>query len=113
MHYSIEHKGEVYVLRIHHARLDTDVAHDLKVELLKLMGGKNPNVLIDLQEVEYADSTGLGAILFGVRHGREHGGQLKLVNLNERVLGLLRIAKLDDVIESYDNEEEALASFAG
>ncbi len=112
MHYTVEHKNDVCILRVHHERLDTDVAHDLKVELLKLISAKNKSILLDLGEVQYADSTGLGAILFGIRQGREQDCVLKLVNLNERVLNLIRIAKLDDVIESFDNEDEAVASFA-
>ncbi len=111
MHYTVEHKNDVSILRVHHERLDTEVAHDLKVELLKLVSGKNKGILLDLKQVHYADSTGLGAILFGIRQGREQGRDLKLVHLNERVLNLIRIAKLDDVIESFDNEDEALASF--
>ena len=111
MNFSLDTKNDVQILRIHEERLDMEVAHDLKLQLLGLMKENHRKILLDLQQVEYADSTGLGAILFGLRQGRNFDVQLKLVHLNERVLNLIRIAKLDDVVEAFDNEQEAVDSF--
>ena len=99
-------------MRLGDARLDTTLAPDLKTKLLGLAEQDEPQILIDLKEVEYADSSGLGAILFGIRRARDNGGTCKLVNLNNRVLSLIRIAKLDHVIEAFDDEKEALKSFS-
>ena len=112
MNFSLDSKNDVQILRIHEERLDMEVAHDLKLQLLALLKDHHRKILLDLRDVEYADSTGLGAILFGLRQGRNFSAELKLVHLNERVLNLIRIAKLDDVVEAFDNEQEAIDSFA-
>jgi anti-sigma B factor antagonist len=104
-------KNNITILRLEEERLDTAVAADLKAHLLVLIDQGAKNFLIDLVKVEYADSSGLGAILFGVRQTRPLGGQVKLVNLQPRVLSLIKIARLENVLEAYDDEQEALASF--
>ncbi|MCA9740899.1 MAG: STAS domain-containing protein [Deferribacteres bacterium] len=112
MDFNIEESGVIKIVRLGDARLDTTLAPDLKTKLLGLAEQDEPQILIDLKEVEYADSSGLGAILFGIRRARDNGGTCKLVNLNNRVLSLIRIAKLDHVIEAFDDEKEALKSFS-
>jgi anti-sigma B factor antagonist len=104
-------KDNVTILRLQDARLDNVVAADLKAQLLVLIEQGQKDILLDLAKVEYADSSGLGAILFGIRQARPLNGRVKLINPTSRVLSLIKIAKLDNVIEAYDNEREALDSF--
>ena len=111
MNLTKETRGKVTILRLQDERLDHLISSNLKAELLQLAQEKDSNLLLDLDKVEFADSSGLGAILFGIRQMRIAEGALKLVNLQPRVLALIKIAKLDNVIESYDDEEEAVASF--
>ncbi|MDZ7269693.1 MAG: STAS domain-containing protein [candidate division KSB1 bacterium] len=107
-----EKKRGVTILRLEDQRLDFSVAPDLKTKFVELANTGEKHLLLDLANVEYADSSGLGAILFGIRQLRPAKGSLKIVNLQPRVLTLIKIAKLDNVIESFDDETEALASFA-
>ncbi|KAA3659775.1 MAG: anti-sigma factor antagonist [Calditrichaeota bacterium] len=112
MNYKVEEVNGVHILRIHEARLDTSVAPDLKTELMALVqNGEQQKIVIDLKEVDYADSSGLGAILFGIRQARETNSQLKLLNTNIRVMSLIRIAKIDNIIDFFDDEQEAIDSF--
>jgi anti-sigma B factor antagonist len=104
-------KNNVTILRLEDERLDSAIAADLKAHLLVMIDQGHKDFLIDLKKVDYADSSGLGAILFGIRQTRPINGKIKLVNLKSRVLSLIKIAKLDNVIEAYDDEQEALASF--
>jgi len=104
-------KDNVTILRLQDPRLDNVIAADLKAQLLVLIEQGDKDLLIDLAKVEFADSSGLGAILFGIRQARPVNGHIKLVNPQSRVLGLIKIAKLDNVIEAYDDEGEALESF--
>ena len=106
-----ETNGRVTILRLQDERLDHLISSQLKAELLQLAQATSSCVLLDLDKIEFADSSGLGAILFGIRQMRIAEGALKLVNLQPRVLALIKIAKLDNVIESYDDEAEAIASF--
>jgi anti-sigma B factor antagonist len=72
--------------------------------------GKN-KVLLNLAGVKYIDSTGIGELIANYTTVSRQGGQLKLLNLTERVQNLLVITKLLTVFDSYDNEAEALKSF--
>ncbi len=113
MLYEQEQAGDVCIFRVTVPRLDSSVAAEYKTELLRLVEQEHHRkILVDLKTVEYADSSGLGALLFGLRQARAFDGVLKLVNLNPRVLSLIRIAKLDTVLEAFDDETEAIESFA-
>ncbi|MCG8603946.1 STAS domain-containing protein [bacterium] len=113
MKYHEEKIGAIQVVRIQEARLDHTVSSELKTELLRLVEAEGePNLLIDLYEVDYADSSGLGALLFGHRQAKAHSGVLKLVNTNPKVDTLIKIAKLEDILETFADEQAALDSFA-
>ncbi|KAA0223865.1 anti-sigma factor antagonist [candidate division KSB1 bacterium] len=111
MQLQTEKKNNVTILRLEDQRLDFSVAPDLKTKFIEFANAGEARLLLDLTHVEYADSSGLGAILFGIRQLRPVKGSLKIVNLQPRVLTLIKIAKLDNVIESFDDENEAMASF--
>ena len=76
-----------------------------------LLADGQKKILLNLGEVNYIDSAGLGALISSYTTTKRQGGQLKLVNLTKRIQDLLAITKLITVFEAYDNEVEALASF--
>jgi len=107
-----EQKGGVCVVRLNEARLDSNCSSALKTELLRLIENEGVvNLLLDLTNVDYIDSSGLGALLFGHRHLKGNKGRLKLLHLGQKVQTLIRIANLESILEGYDDEETALASF--
>ena len=69
------------------------------------------NVLLNLGGVKYIDSTGIGELIANYTTITRQGGQLKLLNLTDKIQNLLVITKLLTVFDSYDNEAEALKSF--
>ena len=73
-------------------------------------GGKN-KILLNLADVPYVDSAGLGEIVRCYTTVSRQSGQLKLVHLTKRLEDLLSITKLLTVFETYDSEDEALKSF--
>jgi anti-sigma B factor antagonist len=81
-----------------------------KINSLILQGHKR--MLLNLAEVPYIDSAGLGEIVRTYTTVSRQGGQLKLVNLTKRITDLLMITKLLTVFETFDNEQEALKSFS-
>ena len=81
-----------------------------KINSLILQGHKK--MLLNLADVPYIDSAGLGEIVRTYTTVSRQGGQLKLVNLTKRIKDLLMITKLLTVFETFDNEPEALASFS-
>ncbi len=105
-----EQKG-VTIIKVEDDRLDSMIAPQLKSELLFLANDGKKNILIDLSDVNYADSSGLGAFLFGIRQLKNIDGQLKLLSANDRIMSLVRIARLDNVLLNFYDKEEAISSF--
>lgn len=69
-------------------------------------------ILVNLSEVSYIDSSGIGEMVSGFTTVTNHGGQLKLLGLSKRVKDLLQITKLYTVFEVFDDEASAVRSFA-
>ena len=68
-------------------------------------------LLLNLGGVKYIDSSGIGELIANYTTVTRQGGQLKLLNLTDRIQNLLVITKLLTVFDSYDSEAEALQSF--
>jgi len=88
---------------------DSSVALRESVRNLADQGKKK--LLLNLAGVKYIDSSGIGELIANYTTLSRQGGQLKLLNLTEKVQNLLVITKLLTVFDSYDNEAEALKSF--
>lgn len=82
----------------------------LRDEIQKRLSAGDEKFLLNLADVDYIDSSGLGELVTSFTTVRNHGGQLKLLNLTRRVRDLLQITKLLTVFETFDNETEALKS---
>lgn len=72
----------------------------------------NKKLLLNLAEVSYIDSSGIGELVSAFTSVTNQGGQLKLLNLTKRVKDLLQITKLYTVFEVYDDEAAAVRSFS-
>ena len=68
-------------------------------------------ILLNLAGVKYIDSSGIGELIANYTTVKRQGGQLKLLNLTDRIQNLLVITKLLTVFDSYEDEAEALKSF--
>jgi anti-sigma B factor antagonist len=68
-------------------------------------------ILLNLAEVSNVDSSGLGELIAGYATLQKNGGDLKLLNLTERVNELMVITKLLTVFDAFDDEAQAVASF--
>jgi anti-sigma B factor antagonist len=88
---------------------DSSVA--LRDSTRKLADGGKKKILLNLADVKYIDSTGIGELIASYTTVTRQGGQLKLLNLTDRIQNLLVITKLLTVFDSYDDEAEALKSF--
>ena len=69
-------------------------------------------ILLNLGDVSYIDSSGIGELVSGFTTVTNSGGSLKLLNLNKRVKDLLQITKLYTVFEVHEDEAAAIRSFA-
>ena len=84
----------------------------LKDKVNSLVGQGNKKIVLNLAEVPYIDSAGLGEIVRTYTTVSRQGGSLKLLNLTKRITDLLSITKLLTVFETYDSETEAIRSFS-
>jgi anti-sigma B factor antagonist len=82
----------------------------LREALQKLLEAGERKLVMNLAEVDYVDSGGLGELVTAFTTVRAHGGQLKLLNLTRRIQDLLQITKLLTVFDSFDSETEAIKS---
>lgn len=84
----------------------------LKDKINSLILQNKKRILLNLADVPYIDSAGLGEIVRTYTTVSRQGGQLKLVNLTKRITDLLMITKLLTVFETFDVEQDALKSFS-
>ena len=83
----------------------------LREEVRKLLEEGRNKILLNLGDVAYVDSSGIGELVSSYTTTSTQGGQLKLLNLTKKIQDLLMITKLLTVFETFDNEEEGLSSF--
>ena len=84
-------------------------AERLSGELSRLLGDPQvEGVILDLENINYMDSTGLGEVVGYLGRFQDSGKRLKLVNPNITIMRLLQMTKLDQVFKTYGSEEEAL-----
>ena len=88
-----------------------DSSTALRGAIRNLVAAGNKKILLNLAGVKYIDSSGIGELIANYTTVNRGGGQLKLLNLTEKVQDLLVITKLLTVFDVYDDDAEALGSF--
>ena len=83
----------------------------LRDAIRELLGKVRKSILLDLGEVNYIDSSGLGELVSAYTSARNQGAALKLLKLTKKVHDLLQLTKLYTVFDIYDDEAAAIASF--
>ena len=103
--------GDVAILDLDGQVRMGDSATALRGAIRGLVAGGNQKILLNLAGVKYIDSSGIGELIANYTTVGRSGGQLKLLNLTEKVQDLLVITKLLTVFDVYESESEALSSF--
>ena len=108
MKFDVKKNGSAIVLKIRERKLDASVSPELKGEFLLLCNPQTKNLVVDLSDVEFCDSSGLSALHIAECKMRENGGIVKLVGLQKKVLTLIRISRLDRAFSIHDSLAKAL-----
>lgn len=109
MKFKVAKNGKATVLTLHCRKLDSTVSPELKAEFLVLCKPKvTQKLIVDMEEVDFCDSSGLSALLIADRTMREHGGSVHLVHVHKKVLDLMKISQLDRVFTINKKVEEAI-----
>lgn len=83
----------------------------LREKVRELSDSGKLNIILNLEKVDYIDSTGLGGLVICFTNTKKSGGALKILNLSRRNVELLILTKLTTVFELFDDEQEAVNSF--
>jgi anti-anti-sigma factor len=108
MKYTIDKQEKYSLLRLHEEKLDSSVAPSLKSELITLHAEGVKNIILDLSDIKYTDSSGLSALLVGNRIVQEEGGIFVLACLSDHTMKLIKISQLDSVLNILPTVEEAV-----
>jgi anti-sigma B factor antagonist len=95
-------------------RVDIEVAGQFRAALLQLIEQGHRSLVVDMSEVNFIDSSGLGALVSALKalKTQERNGDIKLANLQQPVVALLEIIRLQRVFSSYSSVDQAVESFS-
>ncbi len=110
MNFKLEKRNDCQVLTIQEERIDAHNSADLKAELLQLVEQGDEPIIVQLEQVRFIDSSGLGALLSGHKQALAKSGKLLLVNIQQPVLSMFEITRLNRVFEIYTTINEAFAA---
>ncbi|MDQ6641358.1 MAG: anti-sigma factor antagonist [Actinomycetota bacterium] len=90
--------------------IDVYTAPKLRDKITELVGDDRYHLVIDMENVEFLDSTGLGVLVGGLKKVRAHDGSMEIVCSQDRLLKIFRITGLAKVFTIHDSEASALAA---
>jgi len=104
-------KGDVTILDLDGKILVGDGIDELRETINEAINQGDNKLLLNFERVPYLDSTGLGEVVRSYTSVKSRGGQVKIVNLTDKVEDLLSVTKLITVFEIFDSEDGAVASY--
>ncbi len=110
MNLSIEQIQDTTVININEERLDAHNSSDLKLEVQRLYESGKKNLLIDMKDVRFIDSSGLGALVSGFKNATSNQGTLKLSSLQPQVKSMFELTRLHRVFEIFASAADAVKS---
>lgn len=111
MNMSTEITNGVVVVFVKEERLDANNSEELKAELNRLFESGNTNLVVDLKQVRFIDSSGLGVLVSGFKNASTRQGSLKLSALQTQVKSMFELTRLQRVFDIFPTVDDALESF--
>jgi anti-sigma B factor antagonist len=108
---SVRNVGDVTVVDVSGRIQLGDESAALRDLIAEQLRKGNRKIVLDLADVDYIDSSGLGALVSSAATVRREGGDLKLVKLSDRVDDLMEVTRLYTVFDIEDSEDEAIRAF--
>ena len=108
MKFSIDKRERFCVLKIDEEKLLSNFAPLLKSELVMLHTEGFKNIILDLEPVQFVDTSGLSALLVGNRLSKESGGTFVLTNLNTHIQKLIKISQLESILNIIPTLSESV-----
>ena len=111
MKIKVTERYESVVIEIKGNAMGGPEATEFNDALKKLLAEGKKKIVIDLADVKFMNSSGLGMLISGLTSVKNAEGVLKLANVTEKIQSLLMVTKLITIFETYDSVEEAVKSF--
>ncbi len=108
----VDHVRPQVALLTIEGRLSAVTTGELKEKLKTLVAKDRIHLILDLEGVDFIDSSGLAALVSGLKSTREVGGSLKLVGLNENTMKVFKLTRLDRVFTFYDQLDQAISDLS-
>jgi len=111
MNFSVENKNGFVIFTLKVKNLDSENSANLKAELLIICQPTLKGLILDISNVEYIDSSGLGALLLAHRQLKENDTVITLVGAQEVIRSMLNISQLTELFNLEDTVEDAIANY--
>jgi len=111
MNMKFQERNGISIIIVQEERVDAHNSNDLKDELKKLFEAGKKNILIDLRDVRFIDSSGLGALVSGFKNAISNQGTLKLSMMQPQVKSMFELTRLHRVFDIYPTTEDAMDSY--
>jgi len=111
MNLKTEAHSTVMVIFVREERLDAHNSGELKIEMNRLFESGTKSLLIDLKEVRFVDSSGLGVLVSGYKNASTKQGSVKLCGLQTQVKSMFELTRLHRVFDIFQTVDEALESY--
>jgi anti-sigma B factor antagonist len=105
-----ESNGSSVIIFVKEERLDAHNSGDLKAEMNRLFEAGSCNLIIDLKEVRFIDSSGLGVLVSGFKNASTRQGSIKLSGLQTQVKSMFELTRLHRVFDIFATADDALES---
>lgn len=92
--------------------IDVYTAPRLREKMVELVNAGHYHIVVDMEAVDFLDSTGLGVLVGGLKRVRSHDGSLRIVCTQERLLKIFRITGLTKVFPIHDSVQDAISAAA-
>lgn len=111
MNLKTEAVGNRMIIFVQEERLDAHNSDELKTEMNRLFATGAKELILDLKEVRFIDSSGLGVLVSGFKNASTNQGSLKLSGLQTQVRSMFELTRLHRVFDIFQTTDEALNSY--
>ncbi len=108
MKYTLDKQDKYLLIQLNETKIDSTVSPQLKSDFVTLNAEGNKNIILDMTQVKYIDSSGLSAILVSNRLANDSDGIFVLAGVTDHVMKLIKISQLDSVLDILPTVQEAV-----
>ncbi len=101
-----EHDGVMFGFLTDTDRLNATIAPEVKAELTAALSATGTKLVLNLSNISFIDSTGIGTLISALKTARQNDGSFQLCCVKTEVMSLLRLMKLDKIFDIFESEEQ-------